>query len=325
MLRRLGHSAAVALMLTMVTAASNAQTYPTRTVRLIVGFAAGGGTDVVARLLAQKLAETTGQPFVVENRPGATGTIGAKAVATSPPDGYMLLLAHVNSQAIAPALSENPPYDADRDFAPVAYIGFVPNVLVVNPALPVKTLSELVDRAKTQPNGVFFASPGVGSTNHLAGEMLRIQTGAKFVHVPYRGSAPATTDLLGGQVDLNFDVTSSVMQYVRSGHLRALAVTADKRDPDLPDVPTMAELGFRTFDITNWYGVAAPAGTPQSVVDTLHGAIQRVLDMPDVARKLTELGIRRQTMTPEEFAQFGQAELAKYRNFKKTLGVRLEL
>lgn len=323
-LNRLGHLAAVILMLTTGTQAANAQTYPTRTVKLIVGFAAGGGTDVVARLLAQKLNETTSQPFVVENRPGATGTVGARAVVTSPPDGYTLLLAHVNSQAIAPALMESPPYDTERDFAPVAYIGFSPNVLVINSALPVKTLAELIDRAKSQPKGLFFASPGVGSTNHLAGEMLRTQTGANFVHVPYRGSAPATSDLLGGQVDMNFDVTSSVMQYIRSGSLRALAVTSDTRDPDLPDVPTMAELGFKTFDITNWYGVVAPAGTPSSVVQTLHGAIQRILDMPDIARKLTELGIRRQAMTPEQFARFGKEEFAKYRDFKKTSGIRLE-
>ncbi len=237
---------------------------------------------------------------------------------------YTLLMGHVNSQAIAPALVEQPLYDPVKDFAPVAYIGYVPNVLVVNSAMPVKTVAELVARAKSQPNGLFYASPGIGSTNHLAGEMLRMESGEKFVHVPYKGSSPATVDILGGQVDMNFDVTASVMPYIKAGRLRPLAVTGEKRDPDLPEVPTMAELGFKTFDITNWYGVVAPAGTPPAVIQALYTAIQRILQMPDVTRKLAELGVRRDNMTPEQFGQFVRAESAKYRDFAKRTGIRME-
>jgi tripartite-type tricarboxylate transporter receptor subunit TctC len=303
---------------------AGAETFPSKPVRFVVGFAPGGGTDIVARLLAQKLSEDMGQPFIVDNRAGATGMIAAKLVATAPADGYTLLMGHVNSQAIAPALMERPQYDPVKDFAPVAYIGYVPNVLVVPAALPVKTVAELVARAKSRPEGLSFASPGVGSTNHLAGELLRIDTGAKLVHVPYRGSGPAMVDLLAGQIDMNFDTIPSVMPNIKAGSLRALAITTPKRDPELPDVPTMAELGFKTFDITNWYGVVAPAGTPPTAVAALHAAIQRVLRLPEVARKLAELGVRGETMGSEQFGAFERSESAKYRDIARRTGVRLE-
>jgi len=315
---------AAGLVLACSAAGVHAQTYPNKPVRLVVGFAPGGGTDVVARLLAQKLAEALGQPFVVENRPGATGMIGAKTVATSAPDGYTLLLAHVNSQAIAPALMEKPQYDPVKDFAAIAYVGYVPNVLVINAAMPVKTVPELVARAKSKPEGLSYASPGVGSTNHLAGEMLRMDTGAQFLHVPYKGSGPATVDLLGGQVDMNFDAMTSAIPHIKSGKLRALAVTTPARDPELPDVPTMGELGYKTFDITNWYGLVAPAGTPAAIVSALNAATQRILKMPDVSRQLSELGVRGQSMTPEQFGAFGRTEWTKYRDIAKRTGVRLE-
>lgn len=315
---------AAGTLLACVTASVHAQPYPTKPVRLVVGFAPGGGTDLVARLLAQKLADAMGQPFVVENRAGATGMIGAKLVATSAPDGYTLLLAHVNSQAIAPALMEKPQYDPVQDFSPVAYVGYVPNVLVINAAMPVKNVPELVTRAKSKPEGQSYASPGVGSTNHLAGEMFRMESGAKLLHVPYKGSGPATVDLLGGQVDMNFDAMTSAMPHIKSGRLRALAVTTPSRDPELPDVPTMAELGYRTFDITNWYGLVAPAGTPPATVSALNAAVLRILKMPDVARQLGELGVRGQAMTPEQFGDFGRTEWTKYRDIAKRTGVRLE-
>jgi tripartite-type tricarboxylate transporter receptor subunit TctC len=303
---------------------AKAQTYPSKPVRVIVGFAPGGGTDIVARLLAQKLSETLGQPFVVENRAGATGMIGAKLVATSSADGYTLLMGHVNSQAIAPALMERPQYDPVKDFSAVAYVGYVPNVLVVNSISPVKTLPELISLAKSKPAGLSFASPGVGSTNHLAGEMLRKETGGNYVHVPYKGSGPAIVDMLAGQIDMNFEAMPSVAPFLKAGRLRALAVTTPERDPELPDVPTLSELGFKAFDITNWYGVVAPAGTPAAVTGALHSAIQRILGMPDVARKLAELGVRGQTMTTEQFSQFMRTESAKYRDIAKRTGVKLE-
>ena len=324
MTRKIFALAAMALLPAFGMVTAQAQTYPSKPVRIIVGFAPGGGTDIVARLLAQKLSEAMGQSFIVENRAGATGMIAAKLVATAPADGYTLLMGHVNSQAIAPALAERPQYDPVKDFAPVAYIGYVPNVLVVNSTLPVKTLPELLALAKSRPAGLSFASPGVGSTNHLAGEMLRKETGGNYVHVPYKGSSPAIVDLLAGQIDMNFDAMSSVVPYIKAGRMRPLAVTTPDRDPDLPDVPTMAELGFQTFNITNWYGVVAPAGTPQAVTDSLHGAIQRIMQMPDVSRKLAELGVRGENMTTEQFGQFMRLELVKYRDIAKRTGVRLE-
>ena len=315
---------AIPLLQAFGMAPSQAQTYPSKPVRLIVGFAPGGGTDIVARLLAQKLTETMGQPFVVENKAGATGMIGAKMVATAPADGYTLLMGHVNSQAIAPALMERPQYDPVKDFAAVAYIGYVPNVLVINSTLPVKTLPELLALAKSRPAGLSFASPGVGSTNHLAGEMLRKETGGNYVHVPYKGSGPAIVDMLAGQIDMNFDAMPSVAPFIKSGRLRALAVTTPERDRELPDVPTMAELGFKSFDIINWYGVVAPAGTPAAVTGSLHGAIQRILSMPDVNSKLAELSVRGETMTVDQFGQFMRTESAKYREIAKRTGVKLE-
>lgn len=315
---------AAALLSALGMAPAQAETYPSKPVRIVVGFAPGGGTDIMARLLAQKLSETMGQPFIVENRAGATGMIGAKLVATSPADGYTLLMGHVNSQAIAPALAERPQYDPIKDFTAVAYVGYVPNVLVVNAQLPVKSVSDLLTLAKSKPNGLSFASPGVGSTNHLAGEMLRKETGGNFLHVPYKGSGPAIVDILGGQVDMNFEAMPSIVSFLKSGRLRALAITTPKRDPELPEVPTMAELGFKTFDITNWYGVVAPAGTPAAVTVPLHQAIQRILAMPDVSRKLTELSVRSQVMTSEQFEQYMRTEVAKYRDIAKRTGVKLE-
>ena len=324
MLQKISGLLTLALALTFCMSATRAQSYPTKPVRLIVGFSPGGGTDIVARLLAQKLSISMGQSFIVDNRPGATGMIAATTVATAPADGYTLLLAHVNSQAIAPALVARPLYDPIKDFAPVAYIGYVPNVLVVSAAMPVNTVAELITKANSLPKGLSYASPGVGSTNHLAGEMLRMESGAKLVHVPYKGSAPAMVDLLGGQVDMNFDVTASVMPYLKSGRLRALAVTSQKRATDLPDVPTMRELGFKAFDITNWYGVVAPSATASGVIRVLHDGIQRSLQMPDVTAKLNELGVQRDNMTSEQFGQFCRAQYAKYGDFAKRSGIRLE-
>ncbi|MDQ8732187.1 tripartite tricarboxylate transporter substrate binding protein [Bradyrhizobium sp. LHD-71] len=313
----------VVLQAGIVQAKAQAQPYPSRFVRIVVGFAPGGGTDIVARLLAQKLSESLGQTFVVENKAGATGTVGAAFVATSPADGHTLLMGHVNSNAIAPALMSRPPYDPVKDFAPVAYIGFVPNVLVVNPETPAKTVAELVALSKSRSNGVSFASPGVGSTNQLAGEMLRIESGGKFLHIPYKGSGPAIVDLLAGHVDMNFDALSSVTAYLKSGQMRALAVTTPQRDPGLPDVPTMAELGFQRLKITNWYGVMAPAGTPPDVLNKLHDEIYRIVQLPDVAQKLAELGLRHEPMSIEQFAQFIRAEAENYREIGKISGVQM--
>lgn len=306
------------------TAASHAETYPSRPVRIVVGFAPGGGTDIVARLLAQKLSESLGQSFVVENKAGATGTIAAIQVAASPPDGHTLLMGHVNSNAIAPSLMTKPLYNPSKDFSAVAYVGFAPNVLTVGAALPAKSVAELVDLSKRRDDPITFASPGIGSTNQLAGEMLRVESGGKFLHVPYKGSSPAIVDLLAGRVDMNFDALSSVTAYLKSGQMRFLAVTTPQRDPALPQVPTMAELGYKTLQITNWYGIVAPAGTPIDIRTKLHDEISRILKLPEVVRVLEEIGVRRQPMSIDEFSQFIAAENEKYREIAKVTGVRMD-
>ncbi|HEV2009061.1 MAG TPA: tripartite tricarboxylate transporter substrate binding protein [Burkholderiales bacterium] len=312
------------LIIALAASTAGAQQYPARTIRLVVGFPPGGGTDIIARLLAQKLTEVWAQQVIVDNRPGATGMIGANVVAKSPPDGYTLLMGHVNSQAIAPALVQKPLYDPLRDFATVAYIGYVPNVLVVHPSTPAKNIKELIALAKAHPGELTFASPGVGSTNHLAGEMFKRATGVNLVHVPYKGSGPAIIDLLAGHIVMNFDAMSSVINYIKQGRMRPLAVTTTERDPQLPDVPTLREVGLKDYNVTNWYGVVAPAATPREIVTRLNAEINRITRLPDVKSKLDELGTRLNPMTPEKFTEFLQAEIAKYQKVAKETGVRME-
>ena len=315
---------AALLILSLGAATAGAQQYPARTIRFIVGFPPGGGTDIISRLLAQKLTEAWGQQAIVDNRPGATGMIGANMVAKAPPDGYTLLMGHVNSQAIAPALVQKPLYDPLRDFASVAYIGYVPNVLVVHPSTPAKNIKELIALAKAHPGELTFASPGVGSTNHLAGEMFKRATGVDLVHVPYKGSGPAIIDLLAGHIVMNFDAMSSVINYIKQGRMRPLAVTTTERDPQLPNVPTLREIGLKDYNVTNWYGVVAPAGTPREIVTRLNAEINRITQLFDVKAKLDDLGTRLNPMTPEKFTEFLQAEIAKYQKVAKETGVRME-
>ena len=315
---------AALLILSLGAATAGAQQYPARTIRFIVGFPPGGGTDIISRLLAQKLTEAWGQQAIVDNRPGATGMIGANMVAKAPPDGYTLLMGHVNSQAIAPALVQKPLYDPLRDFASVAYIGYVPNVLVVHPSTPAKNIKELIALAKAHPGELTFASPGVGSTNHLAGEMFKRATGVDLVHVPYKGSGPAIIDLLAGHIVMNFDAMSSVINYIKQGRMRPLAVTTTERDPQLPNVPTLREVGLKDYAVTNWYGVVAPARTPREIVTRLNAEINRITQLFDVKAKLDDLGTRLKPMTPEKFTEFLQAEIAKYQKVAKETGVRME-
>ena len=312
-------------LLALSTFAAQAQQYPSRAIRVLVGFPPGGGTDIVARVIAQKLGEAWGQPVPVENRPGATGSIAAAAVAKAVPDGYTLLMGHVNSQAIGPALVDPPPYDPVRDFAMVAYIGYVPNVLVVNPAVtPVKSIQELIALAKSQPGKLTFASPGAGSTNHLAGEMFKHGAGIDIVHVPYKGSAPAITDLLGGQITMNFDAMSSITAYLRQGRMRPLAVTTPERDPQFSDIPTVRESGFKDFAVTNWYGFVAPAATPRDIVQRLNTEINRIVQIPEVKARLEDLGTRLKPMSTAEFTSFVSDEIDKYRRIAKEAKIKME-
>jgi len=293
-------------------------------VRLIVGFPPGGGTDVVARVIGAKLSEWWGQAVAVENRPGATGTIGADIVAKSPPDGYTLIMGHVNSHGIAPNLFKKLPYDAQRDFAMVAYVGYVPNVLVVHPSIPARNVKELIAIAKARPGQMSYASSGVGSTQHLAGEMLKLLAGIDILHVPYKGSGPAVVDLIAGHVVMNFDTMPPVLPHIRSGRMRALAVTTPKRAGPLPDVPTMVESGLKGFEMTNWYGVMAPAKTPREVVAKLNGEINKIMGLPEQKAKLEEVGTQLDPISTEQFTKFLASEIAKYAKLVKASGVTIE-
>ena len=319
MLKRL----ACAALLSFATMA-NAQTYPTKPVRLIVGFPPGGGTDVVSRVIAQKLTEWWGQAVTVENRAGATGTIGADSVAKAAPDGYTLLMGHVNSHGIAPNLFPKMPYDALKDFVAVAYVGYVPNVLAVHPSVPAKSVKELVALAKAQPGKLNFASSGNGSTQHLAGELFKQLTGTSIVHVPYKGSGDAIKDLLAGVVSMNFDTMPPVLPHIQAGKLRGLAISTPRRLPQLPDVPTFAEEGITGFDVANWYGVMAPAGTPRELVTRLNVDINKAMQVPEVRARLEGVGTQLREQSAADFDAYMKAEVAKYAKLVKDAGVRLE-
>src|SRR5262245_38494833 len=312
------------LLAAALSAPAGAQQYPAKTVRMIVGFPPGGGTDIVTRLLAQRLTETWKQQFIVDNRPGATGMIGANLVAKAPPDGYTLLTGHVNSNAIAPWMVQKPLYDSLADFAAIAYIGYAPNVLVVHPSTPARNVKELIALAKAHPGDLTFASPGVGSTNHLAGEMFMRATGIKLTHVPYKGSSPAIIDILAGHVVMNFDTLSSVAVFLKQGKMRPLAVTTAARDPQLAGVPTPREIGLKEYDVRNWYSIMGPAGTPRDVVVKLNAEVNRILQLPEIKTRIDELGIRLDPMTPEQFAEFVRKENAKYQRVAKETGIRME-
>src|SRR6188768_1912946 len=261
--------------------AAGAQPYPAKTIRIVVPFAPGGNVDITARLVAPGLSEALGQPVVVENKPGAGGTIGADMVAKSTPDGYMLLMGSNSTFSVAPSLYPKNPYHPIRDLAPVIMIASGPFVLVVNASSPIASARSLVARAKAQPGTLTMSSAGTGSSNHLVGELFQEQTGTRFTHVPYKGSGQALTDLMGGQVDLHFDQITSAASHIQGGKLRALMVTSSKRVPMLPEIPTNAEAGYPRFEATNVTGLIAPAGTPREVIDKIAAATQKVIAKPD--------------------------------------------
>jgi tripartite-type tricarboxylate transporter receptor subunit TctC len=289
-----------------------------------VGFAPGGGTDTVSRVLGQKLSEWWGQQVIVENRAGATGTIGADFVAKSPPDGYTLLMGHVNSNAIAPSVFKKLPYNAERDFVTVGYVGYVPNVLTVHPSVPAHSVKELVALAKARPGELTYASSGVGSTQHLAGEKFMLDTGTKMIHVPYKGSGQAIVDLVAGQVSLNFDTMPPVLEHIKANKLRALAVTTPRRAGGLPEVPTLAEAGLKGFDMTNWYGMMGPAGLPREVVAKVNADVNRALHEPAVRKRLVEVGTEITIMSPEQFEAFVKTEIVKYAQLIKAAKISID-
>ncbi|HEY7788853.1 MAG TPA: tripartite tricarboxylate transporter substrate binding protein [Casimicrobiaceae bacterium] len=304
--------------------AQGAASYPAKPIRLVVPFPAGGTTDILARAVAQKLSEAWGQQVIVDNRPGAGGNIGSDLVAKSAPDGYTLLMGTVGTHAINPSLYAKMPYDHVKDFAPVILVAGVPNVLVVNPSLPVHSVQELIAYAKANPGKLNFASSGNGTSIHLSGELFKTMTGVQMTHIPYKGSAPALTDLVGGQVQLMFDNLPSSLPFIKAGRLRALAVTSGTRAAALPDLPTLAESGLAGFEASSWFGVLAPAGTPRDIVAKLNGAIATWLASPEAREKLSSQGAIAAGGTPDAFARHIAAETVKWAKVVKASGAHVD-
>ncbi|MFG1359566.1 tripartite tricarboxylate transporter substrate binding protein [Xanthobacter pseudotagetidis] len=301
-----------------------AQAYPDRPVRVVVPFAAGGATDIFARLIAERLTKATGQPFIVENKPGAGGNTGSDAVARSAPDGYTLVLGTVSSHAINPSLYAKPPYDVEKDFEPVAMVATIPNVLVVNPNnVKATTVADFIAEAKAAKRPLLMASSGSGSSIHLSGEVFKQATATNLEHVPYKGSGPAVIDLVGGQVDLMFDNLPSAIGQVKAGKLRAIAVTSAEPSPALPGVPTVAAT-VPGFEAVAWLALFAPAGTPKAIVDKLNAEVRAAYDAPEVRRRYVESGAAMPQMTPEQLAAFVKAEGVKWAAAVKASGARVD-
>lgn len=300
-----------------------AQSYPNKPIRLVVGYAAGGATDVIARLVGQKMGEAMGQPLVVDNRAGANSNVGAEVVARAPADGYTVYVFTI-ANTINATLYDQLGYDPQKDFDPVGLIAKVPNILVVNHGVPVKTLAEYVAFAKAQPQGITFASSGSGSSIHMSAEMFKMITRLNMLHIPYRGSAPAVNDLIGGQVQSMFDNAPSALPHVQGGRLRALAITSLQRSPLLPDVPTVAESGYAGFDVQSWFGLAVPHGTPQPVVARLNAELNKALALPEVKKRLAEMVATPVGGTPADMRGFIGAELKRWQAVVKASGAKAE-
>jgi tripartite-type tricarboxylate transporter receptor subunit TctC len=312
-----------AIALAACAATALAQPYPSRPVRLVVGFTPGGGVDINARLLAPKLSEYLGQQVVVENKPGASTNIANEFVAKSAPDGHTLLI-NTSAIAINMSLFRNLPFDTLRDFAPVSIVSESPNVLVVNARLPAQNPKELVALARSSPGKLNYSSAGVGTTQHLAAELFKLRTGTFIVHIPYKGTAPSMAAVIAGEVDLAFANIPSIQGHLKSGRLRALATAAPRRDPQLPDVPTMKEMGVDGVEVTVWYGVFAPAATPREIVQKIADGIQRATRDPDTRARLVEQGAAPVGNTPEEFGKILRDEVARWAEVVKISGARAD-
>ncbi len=303
---------------------AGAQGYPTKPIRLVVPFAPGGNVDITARTIAPGLSELLGQTVVVDNRAGAGGVLGADIVAKAAPDGYTLLMGSNSSVSVAPALNPRNPYNPVRDFAPISLVAATPFVLVAHPSVPAKNLAELIAYAKAHPGGLTMASGGNGSSNHLVGELFQSVTGTKLLHVPYKGAGAVAADLMGGQVQLLFDQLAASTANIKSGRIKAIAVTSTARASVVPDVPTMAESGVKDMDVINITGVLAPAGTPPEIVARLNAALQRVLQRPEVKERFNTLGVSALGGTPEEFGAFIRDDFAKWTKVIKDANIKNE-
>jgi tripartite-type tricarboxylate transporter receptor subunit TctC len=301
---------------------ANAQSATGKTVRIVVPFTPGGSTDILARALAPKLAQALGSHVIIDNKPGAGGSLGADAVARAEPDGQTLLMGHIGTLAVNVSLYPKLPYDPVRSFAPVAWVARVPNVLVVNAASGIASLQDLIARAKASPGRLTYSSGGNGSAAHITFEYLKLRAGIFVAHIPYRGTAPSVTDLLGGQVDATFTGSPAVLPHIKSGRLRALAVSSSKRLPSLPAVPTVAECGLPGFEADQWYGIVAPAGTPADLVARLNEFINQALATPEVSQQLAAEGAVPMSTTPREFADLIAREIPRWKEVVRAGNVR---
>jgi tripartite-type tricarboxylate transporter receptor subunit TctC len=310
-----------AILITPLTAA--AQQYPTKAIRFVVPFAPGGGTDIIGRVVAQALNDALGQPVVVDNRGGAGSTLGTEIVAKSPADGYTILFGNI-SLAFNATLYTKLRYDTIRDLAPISLSAVQPNILVIHPGLPAKNLKEFIELARANPGKYNYASAGTGSGTHLAAELLKLQTKIDIVHVPYKGTGPALTDLLGGQINMMVSTFASALPHVKSGRMRALGVTTVKRSPAAPDVPTLIEGGVAGYDYSTWYGLLAPAGTPKPIIEMLNASNRKVLARDDIKQKLESQGVDPIVNTPAEFSTYMKSETEKWGKVVKATGAKAE-
>jgi len=315
--------AGAALATVVFAATAQPQDYPAKPIRVVVPFPPGGGTDLMARTVVQKLGESLGATIVIDNRGGAGGTIGTELVAKSPPDGYVLLVVSA-SHAINPGLYRKLPYDSVRDFTPVTMLTSGPGLLVVHPSVPVRTVKEFIALARSRPGQLNYASAGIGTPPHLAGELFKTLAGVDIVHVPYKGNGPAYTDLIGGHVSVMFPTIPTAIPHVRTGKLRALAVTTRQRTAITPELPTISESGVPGYDVSSWYGLLAPAGTPAATVARLQREIVKVLRLPDISEKLMAQGLDLVGNTPEEFAAILKSEIAKWAKVVTASGARVD-
>ena len=300
-----------------------AQTYPTKPIRMIVPFAAGGPNDVIGRVIAQKVSEQIGQPVVVENRAGAGGAIGTAFVGTSAPDGYTILISGTSSLAINPSLYKKLPYDPIKDFAPVSLVGTAPSLLAMHPSVPVRTIKDLIALAKSRPGQLNYASGGIGSAPHLAGELLNSMANVKMVHIPFKGGSPALTGVMSGQADLFMGGMSAAMPPVKDGRLRGIAVTSPKRSQFMPEVPTIAET-LPGYDVVNWYAIFAPAATPKEIVARLNAEIVKAMAAPDTRKRFESLATDAESSTPEALGAYHRAEIRKWAQVVQTAGIKPE-
>lgn len=300
-----------------------ADQWPSKPITLVVPFAAGGTTDILARVIGQKLSDALHQPVIVDNRAGAGGTLGAGVVARSTPDGHTIFMATI-AHSIAPALYKSLPYDFIRDFDPIGLVGTVPNVLIVNNSVPAKTVPELIAYIKKSPGHVNYGSAGIGSTEHLAGELFRSMTGTQVTHIPYKGGAPMMADLMGGQIQMALETAPSAAPHVRAGKVRALAVTSAKPSPAFPGVPTLSQAGVPGYEMLTWYALMAPHGTPKPIADRLHAELEKALKLPEVEKTYAEQGVTAGDMSGAQLEAFIKNETAKWGKVIKDANVKLE-